>query len=188
MNRLLAVLALAGALLLSSTGVASAGNWSVSDPKGDVRSRTIDVEDDSTVPSPTRVVGDIWRTSISHTSTNVVVRITMQQLPAGNSTIGTTIRTPNATYSLFRLGFGVPELILVRHNTDGPIRCRAKSFRYVGTSALLTVSRRCIGRPRWVRVGSHVGTYTRAGTTYLDDGLRSVYGNYPGLSPRIYPG
>lgn len=188
MHRLLATIVMAGALLVSSAGAASAQNWSVADPKGDVRSRTLDVYDGSTVPSPTRAVGDIWRTSISHTSTTVVVRITMRQLPAGKSDIGATIRTPASTYSLFRMDYGIPELLLVRHGQGGTVRCGAKGFRYVGTSAVLTVPRRCIGRPRWVRVGSNVSTTTRTGTQYFDDGLRDVWGNYRGLSPRIYPG
>ncbi len=102
LTRLVALAALALGLLLASTGVASARNWSTPDTRGDVLTLSGE-EDDEIAVSPARKAGDAWRTSISHTRTKVVVRVTMRAVPGGTWGLFTTIRTPRASFDLSRI-------------------------------------------------------------------------------------
>lgn len=193
LHRTLAVLVLAGALLVTSAGVASAENWSLADPKGDVASMTLDDYEYGGAPTdePDRKVGDIWRTSISHTSRNVVVRITMQQVPRGNWSALARIVTPRAQFFMVQSKYeDYRQLMLVKASGHGgTVRCRAKSSRIVGSALVLTVSRRCLGRPASVRVGAQVSVFDDATETiHMDDALRRGWTDIPRLSPRIRRG
>jgi hypothetical protein len=193
LHRVLAAVLLAGALLVSSAGVASAENWSLADPKGDVADLTLDDYEDGNppTPSPDRKIGDVWRTSISHTSRDVVVRITMQQVPRGNWSAFATIVTPRAQFFMVQSKFeGYRQLMLIKASgRGGPVKCRAKSSRIIGSALVLTVSRRCLGRPGSVRVGAQVSVYDdEAETIHVDDALRRGFGDMPRLSPRIRRG
>ena len=173
LRRLLAVLALAVAVLLSSAGVASAQNWSLADPKGDVVSITEDASEP--VPAPNRRAGDVWRTSVSHTATKVVIRVTMQAIPTRDWTAYAQIRTPRTSFDLVQFKFdGFRGLSFSKTNGSGAeIRCRGKSSRIDGTALVLTVPRSCLGNPASVRVGVGVSVYDQdMEIIYADDALR----------------
>lgn len=192
LRRALLLLVLPAALLISSAGLASAENWSLADPRGDVESMSIsDDEESAPTPSPDRRIGDVWRTSASHTSRNVVVRITMQQVPRGDWSAFATIVTPRAHFFMIQSKFeDHRQLLLIKASgRGGPVKCRAKSSRIVGSALVLTVSRRCLGRPASVRVGAQVSVYDGATETiHLDDALRRGWSDLPRLSPRIRRG
>ena len=193
LHRALAVLVLAGALLITSAGTSSAENWSSADPKADVATMSLDDYEDGNAPtpSPERTTGDVWRTSISHTSHNVVIRITMQQVPRGSWSAFARIVTPRAQFFMIQSKFeDYRQLMLIKASgRGGPVRCSAKSSRIVGSALVLTVSRRCIGRPASVRVGAQVSVYDDATETiHMDDALRRGWGDLPRLSPRIRRG
>lgn len=190
LRRLLAVLALAVAVLLSSAGVASAQNWSFADPKGDVV--TITSDDETPVPAPNRRAGDVWRTSVSHTATKVVVRVTMQAIPTRDWSAFATIRTPRTSFDLAQVKIGdYRGLSLTKTNGSGAdVRCRDKSSRIDGTALVLTVARSCIGRPATVRVGVGVAVYDEdLEIIHADDALRRGIGlDALRLSPLIRRG
>lgn len=189
LRRALATVVMAGTLLVSSAGVASAENWSLADPKGDVATTAED--DPAPVPAPNRRAGDVWRTSVSHTSTTVVVRVTLQAIPSLDWTTTAQIRTTRASFNLahYRYG-GHPGLSLTRTYGKGiEIRCGGKSSRIIGTALVLTVPRACIGRPGSVRVGVRVAVsdFGRE-LTHADDALRRSLGESLRLSPLIRRG
>ncbi|QSR27166.1 hypothetical protein CFH99_16220 [Nocardioides aromaticivorans] len=193
LHRALAVLVLAGALLVTSAGVASAENCSLADPEGDVSSMTLDDYEDGNAPtpSPDRRIGDVWRTSISHTSRNVVVRITMQQVPRGDWSAFAHIVTPRAQFFMVQSKVeDFRHFVLIKTSgRGGPVRCRAKSSRIIGSALVLTVARSCLGRPASVRVGAQVSVYDDATeTVHMDDALRRGWSDMPRLSPRIRRG
>ena len=189
LRRALAVLVLAGALLITSAGTSSAENWSSADPKGDVV--TIAEDDPAPVPAPNRRAGDVWRTSVSHTTTTVVIRVTLQAIPSLDWTATAQIRTPRASFNLahYRYG-GHSGLSLIRtygHGTE--IRCGGKSSRIIGTALVLTVPRACIGRPGSVRVGVGVAVHDfDRELIHADDALRRGVGESLRLSPLIRRG
>lgn len=175
-RRLLAVLALAVTVLVSSAGVASAQNWSLADPKGDVV--TITADDEVPVPAPNRRAGDVWRTSVSHTATKVVIRITMQAIPTRDWGAFVEIHTPRATFELVQLKFdGFRGLILEKSRTGAEVRCSGKSSRIIGTALVFTVPRSCLGRPGSIRIGVGVASYDADGEIiHADDALRRGIG------------
>ena len=188
MNRLLAALTLAGALLLSSAGVASAQNWSVADPKGDVV--TLTGNDDVPVPAPNRRAGDVWRTSISHTDTAVVVRVTMRAVPSADWFAVAAIRTPRGDFELTQTKIdGIRQLTLNKITGDGGYRgCTGKSSRIIGTALQMVVPRRCLGRPGAVRVGVGVAVLEGEERVHADDALRVGLGGEIRYSPLIRRG
>lgn len=197
--RLVATLGLTFGLLLGSAGLASAQNWSGGDASGDVLRVTGDssllavVEPEGRIAEPARTRGDVLRTSVSHTRTKVVIRITMRAIPAGDWMGMTTIRTPSTSYDLFHMRFDRRSWtsLTKTHGNGRELRCRAKSSRVDGRSLILTVSRSCLGKPRVVRVGAGVASVA-AGTrlAYVDDALRRGYSDiaHLQLSPRLRRG
>jgi len=174
---LLAVLALALAVLFSSAGVASAQNWSLADPKGDVVTFTGD--DETAVPAPNRRAGDVWRTSVSHTATKVVIRVTMQAIPTRDWSAFAQIRTPRTSFDLMQFKFdGFRGLSFSKTNGSGAeVRCRGKSSRIDGTALVFTVARSCLGNPASVRVGVGVAVYDQdMEIIHADDALRRGIG------------
>jgi hypothetical protein len=188
-RRLFAVLALAVAVLLSSAGVVSAQNWTLADPKGDVVTITDDVA--SAVPAPNRRAGDVWRTSVSHTSTSVVIRVTMQAIPTRDWSAFAEIRTPRTSFDLVQFKFdGFRGLSFSKTNGSGDeIRCRGKSSRIIGTAIQFAVPRSCLGNPASVRVGVGVAVYDEdLEIIHADDALRRGIGETIRLSPLIRRG
>lgn len=188
-RRLLAVLALALAVVFSSAGLASAQNWSLADPKGDVVTITDDVS--SAVPAPNRRAGDVWRTSVSHTATTVVIRVTMQAIPTRDWSAFAEIRTPRTSFDLVQFKFdSFRGLSFTKTNGSGDeIRCRGKSSRIIGTALVFTVPRSCLGNPGSVRVGVGVAVYDEdLEIIHADDALRRGIGETLRLSPLIRRG
>lgn len=171
LRRLVAVLALAGALLVSSAGVASAQTWTHTDATGDVL--TFSGDSESAVASPERKPGDVVRIAIAHGGRNVVIRAAMRAVPRGDWLAHAVIRTPRGNFVVTwaRL-LGEREFALERANGRN-VRCAGKTFRTVGNAVEIVVPRRCLGRPRTIRAGLGVAVFGQAGTTHADDALRT---------------
>ncbi len=185
-RRLGATLGLATALLVSSAGVASAQNWSLADPVGDVVKIT---EDDTLSYVPNQAQGDVVRTSISHTATKVVIRIRMRAIPRGDWGAFAVIRTPRTSFDLTQIKIDSTRGFFLSKTSSGRnVRCSAKSSRIDRTALVLTVSRSCLGRPSTVRVAAAVATFVDDEVSLGDDGLRRSIGEELRLSPRIRRG
>ncbi len=200
LRRLVATLGLVLSLLLGTAGLASAQNWSGGDASGDVLRVTGEnsllavVQPEGRIAEPGRVRGDVLRTSISHTRTRVVIRITLRAIPSGDWMGMTTIRTPSTSYDLFHMRFDRRSWtsLTKTHGNGRELPCRAKSSRIDGRALILSVSRACLGKPRVVRVGAGVAAVA-AGVrlAYVDDSLRrGAYSDiaHLQLSPRLRRG
>lgn len=198
--RLVATLGLALSLLLGSAGLAAAQNWSGGDAGGDVLRVTGDsslaavVQPEGRIAEPSRVRGDVVRTSVSHTRTRVVIRITMRAIPSGDWIGMTTIRTPATSYDLFHMRFDrrTWTSLTKTHGNGRELPCRAKSSRVDGRTLILSVSRACLGKPRVVRVGAGVAAVAvGVRLAYVDDaGRRGAYTDiaHLQLGPRLRRG
>lgn len=200
LRRLVATLGLVLSLLLGTAGLASAQNWSGGDASGDVLRVTGDnsllavVQPEGRIAEPARVRGDVVRTSISHTRTKVVIRITMRAVPTGDWMGMTTIRTPSTSYDLFHMRFDRHSWtsLTKTHGNGRELPCKAKSSRIDGRALILTVSRACLGKPRVVRVGAGVAAVAPGvRLAYVDDaGRRGAYSDitHLQLSPTLRRG
>lgn len=193
LHRLLAVLGIAVALLVSSAGVASSEVWVTNDAAGDVVAFEYDGESEEMVPAPEQASGDVRRFAVSHTARHVTIRVTMRrQLPKEDWMVFERIKTPRGAFDLmvFRFGFG-GGVSLSKANSMREVGCRGLSVKYDANAVQIAVPRRCIGRPSVVRVGAGVSSFTgddESGRAYADDALRSAVGEYLKLSPPVRRG
>ena len=106
------------------------------------------------------------------------------------------IRTGHRRYSVMqRLGTDrmFPALHISRGNEDR-VRCTGveRSVDRAGNRATVSIPRRCLGSPGWVRVGAGVAKFDATETSFtylLDDALRdAVVVDELALSPRVRRG
>ncbi|WP_028657064.1 hypothetical protein [Nocardioides sp. J54] len=181
--------ALAVALLATTGGVASAQTWRHDDAVRDVRSGDFDSEWGTL--SPQRKAGDVTRTTVSHTRSRLVVRIAMRAVPSGSSFVMATVRTPRTSYDVTRFrmaGIGTTVVLEKTNGAGGELRCRGLSARVRGKALELSVPRRCIGKPAWVRVAAGVVVLQGEDAVHVDDALRRGVGRDLRLSPRVRRG
>lgn len=177
--RLLVGLGLCAALLVLPAGTASAQSWSTTDPTGDVVKATA-ARDPLGYPetlqsSSTRRVGDVRSLAVSHTTSGVVIKMTMHAVPTGNWMGMTTVRTPTTAYDVFHMRFGGRQWVsFTKHVGNGAeLPCSVKSSQVSGNAVIIRVGRTCLGNPSAVRVGGGVAIYNSTMTTaYVDDALR----------------
>lgn len=189
-RRVTATLGLSAALLVSSAGVASAQSWSTTDPTGDVVKATAERDPvghpETIQSSSTRRVGDVRAVAVSHTTSGVVIKMTMHALPTGNWMGMTTIRTPTRSYDVFHMRFsGRSWVSFTKTRGDGTeLPCAVRSSQISGTSVIIRVGRTCLGNPSAVRVAAGVSIYPRSGmqTAYIDDGLRRGFVNFDSMA------
>ena len=171
LNRMVVLLALAGLLVMSSAGVASAQTWTHTDPAGDVLTFSEDGADG--VAAPDRRAGDVVRTAIAHGGRNVVVRAAMRAVPRGDWLAYVEIRTPRGAFEVTWVrAFGGREFTLERANGRN-VRCAGKTFRIIGNALEIVVPRRCLDRPRTIRAGLGVAVFGQNGASHADDALRT---------------
>jgi hypothetical protein len=189
LRRAIALLAAACALSLTGTATAHAQTWTHTDPAGDVVA--FDGETESQAPAPTQERGDVRRVRVAHNNRRVVVRYSMRKALAGNHMMFYSIRTPKARFDLDRVRFpgmggGVT---LHKSGSEHTIRCSGMRWDIDRERATVAVSipRRCIGRPRWVRVGVIVMSLTDE-LVYIDDALSGNGLDSLRQSPRVYRG
>jgi hypothetical protein len=204
MNRpTLTLAALTGAAALTVAGMspASAASWAHEDAVGDVRSYTWDERkgtESGPDPRPANTDTDIARFSARHTPRRVVLTTTLRDITPASGVTVYQIRTGNRAYeAVQRLGtkreMG-PAFRLYRLNGD-PVRCKGvrRSVDRTTEQAVVSIPRRCLGRPRWVRVGAGAVNVSETRTTFrlfFDDALRAGAGDLDNLrlSPRIRHG
>jgi hypothetical protein len=213
-TRTLAALTGAAALTVAGMSPASAGLWAGEDAVGDVvsYSYTWDNKGNETEsgpdPRPANTDTDIARFSARHTPRRVVLRATLRDITADSGGLYYKIRTPGTRrpyYAVQRLGTSRasrdewPAFALRRGNGDR-VRCSGvgRSVDRTTEQAVVSIPRRCLGRPGWVRIGvaavKSQWTETRTkstSTTFVDDGLKNSFSFETWrltLSPRIQRG
>ena len=203
-SRALAALAGAAALTLTGLAPATAAVWTHDDAVGDVQSQTEtldpatgDWQEGEPVLAPDNTDTDVTRVSVDHRPHRVVLETTLRDVSLSSGFLVYDIRTGDRRYTAMqRLGNDktFPAFTLVRGN-DSRVRCAGAQHDVdrAGDRVTLNLPRRCLGGPRWVRVGigaakldqSVQDTYT----TTADDALRdAVIKDDLALSPRVRRG
>lgn len=187
------VLALAGALVATPVS-AEAGSRTHQDPRGDMVTGASE-------PAPDQVNGDILSVRMRHTRTRVRVRIKLAELVRGATILNTTnvgVVTNEGVRryvnSVAWAGHWAGEVHMQQDGT--PVRCSIHhTNNYVKNVVVIGFSRRCVSRPRWVRISSTGANAFSSGggmgidPIHLDDGLRPGNGAGIGVfSPRIRRG
>ncbi len=162
-----------------------------SDPARDLVRFT---RNDSQVPAAGTRDMDVRRTVVNHTKRRVIITLRIADLKASASHYSlSSIRTDELTYGVeyYRLfGADAPSTFFLTTEAHERVRCvnRSKRFNAARDTLALRIPRRCLGNPRWVRVGSGWYTIGNRDRIFGDD-PRQV-GGLPGdqgfnYSPRL---
>lgn len=201
--RALGVLAGAAALIITGMSPASAAIWRHDDAVGDVQSQ-IDVFDEDTggvtegefVVAPDNTDTDVSRVRVSHRTHRISLKTTLRDITASSGFVVYDVRTDGRRYSVMqRLGRDrlFPAFDLSGAN-GGRVKCAGvrRTVDRTANRATVSIPRRCLGRPAWVRVGAGAVKFdlTDTSASYLvDDALRDALVNDSlGVSPRIARG
>lgn len=186
--------AVTAALLLGLgvTAPAHAARYVHRDAAYDVQSETCTSETECTQTVVTTAEGDVRRTAIRHTRDKVVVRTTFRKLSrtsderlfVGRIVTNEGLKRDAVMY--FEPGAGRGTAMLLRPN-GALARCTVSGRVDYGNDVLvLSVPRRCLSAPRWVRVGVGYARYQDGGVEFADDALiKAGVRDQPVLSPRI---
>lgn len=177
-----AVAAALAVVLLPSA--ANAASLVAGDPVGDVQMMTLDSSGDPTgdpVVVPTRTIGDVTKTSITHSTSAVRVVVYYKALPASGSYNDHEFRfVTNALERTISLEAGTGAWAgkaTMYYKSGSRYSCTGLAYRidYTHHLAIVTVPRSCLGNPAFVKVG--VGFIAVAGSKlYLDDGMVNAGG------------
>jgi hypothetical protein len=185
-RRALVAFAAASALTMSTAAAADAGSWSHADPAGDVVAFD---ETPTGTPAPTREAGDVRRTSISHGSTRIGIKIKMRKHVKAYS-IFYFFSTPNGRYELSRMRLpGMSEVELRKGKSTKAISCSGITWTAVRSRGTMAVSipRSCLGNPRWIKAGVGVAAFGDE-AFYGDDALQTGVTKDIDLSPKVRRG
>lgn len=159
------------AVALSFAGLASpsyADKHKVSDATGDVIAFSGEGDE---VPAPENVNTDVITSVANYSNKRVSIRARFVDLKAGDAKAGlfAQIKTNKLSYEL-GLGSGF-DLITRRGKT---IKCAGKTKAVSVTEEFIEMSvpRKCLGSPRWIKVGIGAIGYVDP-EFYWDDALRS---------------
>jgi hypothetical protein len=198
--RALAVLAGAATLTLTGLSPATAARWAHDDALGDVQSVT-DTFDPGTgeghtgepTSAPDNTDTDVDRVSLRHSSNRVVLHLDLRNITVNSGIAVYDIRTDVRNYSVMqRLGTdrSFPAFDISRANGNR-VRCAGveRSVDRAANRATLSIPRRCLDRPRWVRVGTGAAKFKETETSFtvlLDDAVRDAGTTDDlALSPRV---
>jgi hypothetical protein len=161
----------AAALSAGTTSAASAAIWTHTDASGDVQ--TLDPQTEAVSPAPANTSNDIRSWRVAHNTGSVVVRITTASNLPRTGILYLEIATAVAKYDVFS-GRSVGGPHLAKHSGKD-VSCDGlkQSFDTTHHRIQVTVPRRCIGTPHWVKVGAVTFNMTNNGFTY-DDGTKNA--------------
>ena len=203
-SRALATLSGVAALTLAGSAPASAAYWSHVDAVGDVVSQT-DTYDEETgqgqegepITEPDNTDTDVTRVIVNHRTHQTVLKVRLRDITARSGFVVYDIRTDTRRYSVMqRLGTAqmFPAFDFTRSNGDR-VRCTGveRSVDRVANHATVRIPRRCLGDPRWLRIGVGVAKFDAESensfTFWADDALRAaLVRDSLGLSPRVRRG
>lgn len=180
--RLAALLAPAALLL---PAVSHAETVVTEDPAGDARAWT-GFQEFQFVPAPQEASSDVVRTAATHGLRRLSVAVHLRDLEVRpRHTTLVRIWTPDGTFDVSAERRSARRTtVSVARQRSGTFGCRGLSATYDGAAdtVALSVPARCIGAPRWVRLGVRVTAAPKAEPRpqtmtfyFADDGHRSSY-------------
>lgn len=140
-------------------------------------------------PAPRVANPDITRIVVRHGEHRVTIRMTARQVTRTTLAGVADIRTPHHRYELLAM-FDKDAAILYRSEDRAVVRCDGiTTTRRTGRDVLvMSVPRRCVGSPRWVRAGAAAySSHNDLMAGHFDDafGGRRAGGEHLGLSRRL---
>ncbi len=171
----LSVVAVAAAtgLALLVPAEAQAGSYVRPDAASDVSSST---GDGPFVRTPSRVEGDIRSSGVSHAGRRVLVAIGFAQLTQTTELTGHLfqLRTNKGRIRIVTVvagpGHWAGRTVMQKPN-GRMVRCRfGTSVDYATDRVRVSIPRRCLGRPRWVKVGM-IAVTIQDDVFFADDAL-----------------
>ncbi len=190
LTRLL-VAAAAGTALAVTPFAAHADTYSHADAAGDVQVKGFDDDPSAFVTDPSRVLGDVVGSRVSHFPRTVKATVRVRELTRTGRGALTwyAVRTPD------RLRWVLVDT--TRGRWAGRVAMNTADFRfvpcsidhkvdYVNNTVQVVIPRSCLGNPKWVRVGLGMETYG-ATRQWSDDGRVTADVTRAGTyGPRIY--
>jgi hypothetical protein len=170
---------------------AHAGSYVRPDATGDVSSSK---DDGPFVKTPSRAEGDVRSSAVSHAGRRVVIAVAYRQLSQTTQITGQIARL-RTNKGLVRdvVIYAQPGAWGGRTSMEKPggrrVKCRMGTrIDYVGDRVTVSIPRKCLGRPRWVRVGIGAVTFQDE-VVFADDAMTNgALGNYPVLGPVVRRG
>ena len=168
-----AVIAAATGLVLLVPTQAQAGSYARPDAANDVSSST---GDGPFVRTPSRIEGDIRSSAVAHAPRRVLVAIGFGQLTQTTELTGHIfrLRTNRGKVRWVTVVAGPGHWAgrtVMQKPSGRRVKCRlGTSIDYAADRVRVSIPRRCLGGPRWVKVG--IGVVSAEGETfYADDAL-----------------
>lgn len=191
--RTTAAAAVAAAVMLMPSA-ADAASLLRTDPVGDVQSFLLsDPSDNPTpTPEPTRTIGDVYKSRITHTDTTVRVEVYYQALPKAGLYNDHEFRFKTSKLERdlsIQAGQGDWAGDASMYYASGSdYTCKGLKFLidYPNKRVIVNVPRACLGNPSFVKVGFGFASLTKD-KIYFDDGQMEA-GNEDALvlSPGVY--
>jgi hypothetical protein len=148
--------------------------------------------DGSTTPEPTRNEGDIVRSSVVHKAKRVVVTMRFAELSAvGLGDLHIFSIRSNKLSRVVTVDTGPGHWggkVTVSKPNGKKVSCSVRrTISYSLNTATVSVPRRCLGNPRWVKVAMQHGTFVTQDDIYVDDAFTNarIY-RYFVYGPRVY--
>jgi hypothetical protein len=170
---------------------AHAGSYVLPDATGDVGSSK---DDGPYVRTPSRAEGDVRSSAVSHARRRVVVTVAYRQLSQTTQITGQIARLrTNRGRVRDVVVYAQPGNWGGRTSMEKPsgrrVKCRVgMSIDYAADRITVSVPRKCLGRPRWVRVGIGAVTF-EDDVVFADDAMTNATpGNTPVLGPVVRRG
>jgi hypothetical protein len=186
-------LALAAALTVMAPTAAEAATYHHTDSTHDVV--MVPDEGSTTTPEPTRMSGDILGSTVIHGKNRVVMQMRYAQLVKTNDFVFhyfsvATNKNKVRNFLLFASPGKLEGRVSRETGKGKPFRCKGVhwSIRYASGTATVSVPRRCLGRPKWVRV-SMAEVESQDSKTYADDANSATLDTSsvgPVRGPRVY--
>ncbi len=187
------VLGACAAVVLAPTA-ASAERWTHHDAAGDVIELSEKDGRETETALPDDATTDVRRITVAHAARQVRISVRVEDVVRGPRAAFAQVATSEGRkFELMRMqspDFTFFELSRVRDG--GSVACAGKSasIDVVTDMVVLTVPRRCLGAPDWVRVGAGYVTFSEHDDWgRVDDALRSGLGDETlRMSPRVRRG
>lgn len=128
--------------------------------------------DHSEKVDPNATDPDIIRTRNTHGTRMVTTKVTLRDLGYGGHQVAMQVNTPHGSYTVRGTKGGVfKDEVVVVPPPSRTVPCSGGSFRVDRKRATMTlrVPRRCVGNPRWVRIGVATMALSRGGVAWVDD-------------------
>lgn len=169
-------IALVTALLASTLTLAPAfaGKQVTRDTRGDVATLYFDPEAAGPLvptPVPDETSADITRTVVRHTARRVIVKVHFRDALAHRApAIFLSLVTPDTNFDVTYDKTSIQALAIEKQGKLVLCKGATRSFPLTTDVATISLPRRCLGTPRWVRLQVGALRVDSAGDITLDDG------------------